>query len=63
MDKVIFKADDNMISVANIMKEVMIEAAAYILALINDDYLKQAVKIIEKSKHIYIFGFELLPVR
>ncbi|WP_255847740.1 hypothetical protein [Clostridium butyricum] len=41
----------------------MIEAAAYILALINDDYLKQAVKIIEKSKHIYIFGFELLPVR
>lgn len=52
-----FNADDNIMSVANIIKEVMIESANDTLSLIKDDSLKMAVSIMEKSKHIYIFGF------
>lgn len=52
-----FKAEDNNMSVANIIKEVMIESANDTLSLIKDDSLKMAVSIMEKSKHIYIFGF------
>lgn len=52
-----FKAEDTIMSIANIINKVMIESANDTLSLIREDSLKQAVKIMEKSKHIYIFGF------
>lgn len=52
-----FKADDNRMAVANIIKDVMVEAANDTLSLISDDSLKAALSIMEKSKHIYVFGF------
>lgn len=52
-----FSQDNNIMSVAGAIKEVMIEAANDTLSLIQHDLLQEAIKILHKSKHIYIFGF------
>lgn len=52
-----FNQDSNMMSIANSIKEVMIESANDTISLINNDLLEQTMKIFDKSKHIYIFGF------
>ena len=52
-----FSQDNNIMSVAGTIKEVMIESANDTLSLIHHDSLQQAIKILHKSKHIYVFGF------
>ena len=52
-----FSQDNNMMSVAGAIKEVMIESANDTLSLIHHDSLQQAIKILHKSNNIYVFGF------
>lgn len=52
-----FNQDNNFLSIAGAMKEVMIESADDTLSLIRYDSLQQALKILQKSNHIYVFGF------
>jgi len=52
-----FSQDNNIMSVAGAIKEVMIESANDTLSLIRHDSLQQAIKILHKSNHIYVFGF------
>lgn len=52
-----FSQDNNIMSVAGVIKEVMIESANDTLSLIHHDSLQQAIKILHKSNHIYVFGF------
>lgn len=52
-----FTQENNLMSVANSIKEIMIESANDTLTLINNDLLHKVIKILDKSKHIYIFGF------
>ncbi|AGX44573.1 MurR/RpiR family transcriptional regulator [Clostridium saccharobutylicum] len=52
-----FSQDNNIMSVAGAIKEVMIESANDTLSLIHHESLQQAIKILHKSNHIYVFGF------
>lgn len=52
-----FTQENNLMSVANSIKEIMIESANDTLTLINNDLLHNVIKILDKSKHIYVFGF------
>lgn len=52
-----FSQDNNIMSVAGAIKEVMIESASDTLSLIHHDSLQQCIEILHKSKHIYVFGF------
>ena len=52
-----FTQENNLMSVANSIKEIMIESANDTLTLINNDLLNKVIKILDKSKHIYVFGF------
>lgn len=52
-----FSQDNNIMSVAGSIKEVMIESANDTLSLIKRDSLQQCIEILHNSKHIYVFGF------
>lgn len=52
-----FKKEESMMKVANSMKELMNESAEDTLMLIDHDSLQKAFLILNKSEHIYVFGF------
>ena len=52
-----FNQDNNFLSIAGSIKEVMIESANDTLSLMHYDSLQRALKILQKSNHICIFGF------
>lgn len=52
-----FKQEDNMMSVTNAVTEVVSEAIQDTLSLVSHDSLQKAIKILDKAKHICVFGF------
>lgn len=52
-----FQKKDTIMTIANIMKEIMIETANDTLTLLQHDTLRQAVTILQKANHIYIFAY------
>ncbi|KAF1297177.1 hypothetical protein BAU15_06410 [Enterococcus sp. JM4C] len=52
-----FTETDTIMSVAHIMKQMMIESANDTSSLIRHDSLQQALNLLEKAAHIYIFAY------
>lgn len=52
-----FHQEDAMMKVAHVISELMVESAKDTLSLLDHDHLQQAVNILHRAKHIYVFGF------